>query len=187
MARGENRRALAITLALTASFTVAEVFGGLLTGSLALLADAGHMLSDNPSQGVALFAAWLAGRPETPERSFGYKRAEILAALAKGVTLVAISIWIFVEAFSRLREPPEILGGPVLAIAALGLFVNAAGAIVLSSTTSTITKARPTARGSSRSARSRPALTSNPRTAQPRKASRGSKPIHRLAAAVVAV
>ncbi len=132
MARGENRRALAITLALTASFTVAEVVGGLLTGSLALLADAGHMLSDNFSLGVALFAAWLAGRPETPEKSFGYKRAEILAALANGATLVAISIWIFVEAFSRLREPPEILGGPMLAIAVLGLLVNAAGVIVLS-------------------------------------------------------
>src|ERR671911_1371307 len=105
-----NRRALAIVLALTAAFTVVEIVGGLLTGSLALLADAGHMLSDNLSLGVALFAAWLAGRPETPEKSFGYKRAEILAGLANGVTLVAISIWIFVEAFSRLREPPEILG-----------------------------------------------------------------------------
>jgi cobalt-zinc-cadmium efflux system protein len=130
--RGGSRRALSITLALTASFTVAEVVGGLLTGSLALLADAGHMLSDNLSLALALFAAWLAGRPETPERSFGYKRAEILAALANGVTLVAISIWIFVEAFSRLREPPEILGTPMLIIAALGLLVNAAGAIVLS-------------------------------------------------------
>jgi cobalt-zinc-cadmium efflux system protein len=134
-ARDKNKRALGITLALTAGFTVAEVVGGLLTGSLALLADAGHMLSDNLSLGVALFAAWLAGRPETPERSFGYKRAEILAALANGVTLVAISIWIFVEAFSRLREPPEILGGPMLAIAALGLLVNAAGVIVLSRST----------------------------------------------------
>jgi cobalt-zinc-cadmium efflux system protein len=133
-ARDKNKRVLGVTLALTASFTVAEVVGGLLTGSLALLADAGHMLSDNLSLGAALFAAWLAGRPETPERSFGYKRAEILAALANGVTLVAISIWIFVEAFSRLREPPEILGGPVLAIALLGLLVNAAGVIVLSRT-----------------------------------------------------
>jgi cobalt-zinc-cadmium efflux system protein len=130
-ARGKHRRALAITLALTASFTVVEVIGGLLTGSLALLADAGHMLSDNISLGVALFAAWIAGRPETPEKSFGYKRAEILAALANGVTLVAISIWIFAEAFSRLREPPEILGGPMLAIATLGLLVNVAGAVVL--------------------------------------------------------
>jgi len=117
---------------MTAVFTVAEVVGGLLTGSLALLADAGHMISDNLSLGLALFAVWLAGQPETPEKSFGYKRAEILAALANGVTLVAISIWIFIEAYSRLREPPEILGGPMLAIAALGLLVNAAGAIVLS-------------------------------------------------------
>ena len=130
--RGESRRALTVVLALTATFTVAEVVGGLLTGSLALLADAGHMLSDNLSLGAALFAAWLAGRPETPERSFGYKRAEILAALANGATLVAISIWIFVEALSRLREPPEILGTPMLAIATIGLLVNVAGAIVLS-------------------------------------------------------
>ncbi len=131
-ARGESRRALTVVLVLTATFTVAEVVGGLLTGSLALLADAGHMLSDNLSLGLALFAAWLAGRPETPEKSFGYMRAEILAALANGVTLVAISIWIFVEAYSRLQDPPEILGGWMLAIATLGLLVNAAGAIILS-------------------------------------------------------
>jgi cobalt-zinc-cadmium efflux system protein len=130
--RGKNRRALAVVLALTASFTVIEVVGGLLTGSLALLADAGHMLSDNLSLGIALFAVWLAGRPATPERSFGYQRVEILAALANGVTLVAISIWIFIEAYSRLQEPPEILGKPMLAVAALGLLVNAVSAIILS-------------------------------------------------------
>ncbi len=130
--RGESHQALVVVLALTATFTVAEVVGGLLTGSLALLADAGHMLSDTLSLGLALFAAWLAGRPATPERSFGYQRAEILAALFNGVTLVAISIWIFVEAYSRLSEPPEILGSPVLAIATLGLLVNVAGAIILS-------------------------------------------------------
>jgi cobalt-zinc-cadmium efflux system protein len=131
-AREGSRRALAIVLALTASFTVVEVVGGLLTGSLALLADAGHMLSDNLSLGLALFAAWLAGRPATPERSFGYRRAEILAALANGVALVAVSIWIFVEAFSRLREPTEVLGVPMLAVAALGLVVNVVGALILS-------------------------------------------------------
>ena len=130
-ARKGNRRALAVVLALTASFTVVEIIGGLLTGSLALLADAGHMLSDNLSLGIALFAAWLAGRPATPEKSFGYRRAEILAALANGTTLVAISIWIFAEAYSRLREPTDVLGGPMLAVAALGLLVNVAGAIVL--------------------------------------------------------
>src|SRR5215213_10553518 len=131
MARGESRRALAITLALTASFTVVEVIGGLLTGSLALLADAGHMLSDNLSLGLALFAAWLAGRPATPEKSFGYRRAEILAALANGMTLVAISIWVFAEAYSRLMEPTDVLGGPMLAVATLGLLVNVIGAVVL--------------------------------------------------------
>jgi cobalt-zinc-cadmium efflux system protein len=130
-ARDGNRRALAVVLVLTASFTVVEVIGGLLTGSLALLADAGHMLSDNFSLGVALFAAWLAGRPATPEKSFGYRRAEILAALANGITLVAISIWVFVEAYARLREPAEVLGTPMLAVATLGLLVNAAGATIL--------------------------------------------------------
>ena len=129
--RKGNRRALAFVLALTASFTVVEIIGGLLTGSLALLADAGHMLSDNFSLGLALFAAWLAGRPATPEKSFGYRRAEILAALVNGMTLVAVSIWVFVEAYSRLMEPTEVLGTPMLAVAALGLLVNAAGAMIL--------------------------------------------------------
>jgi cobalt-zinc-cadmium efflux system protein len=129
--REGNRRALAAVLALTASFTVVEIIGGILTGSLALLADAGHMLSDNLSLGVALFAAWLARRPATPERSFGYRRAEILAALANGVTLVAISIWVFAEAYARLSEPTEVLGGPMLVVATLGLLVNAAGAAIL--------------------------------------------------------
>jgi cobalt-zinc-cadmium efflux system protein len=94
--RKADSRGLALALALTSAYTVAEVVGGLLTGSLALLADAAHMLSDNISLGVALFAIWLAAKPTSPERTFGYKRAEILAALANGVTLVAISVWIFV-------------------------------------------------------------------------------------------
>jgi len=111
---------------------VVEVIGGLLTGSLALLADAGHMLSDSASLGLAFFAAWLAAKPPTPNRSFGYKRAEILAALVNGVTLVASSIWIFVEAYRRLQEPPEILGGWMLAVATLGLVVNIVGALILS-------------------------------------------------------
>jgi cobalt-zinc-cadmium efflux system protein len=126
-----NRRALAVVLVLTASFTVVEIIGGLLTESLALLADAGHMLSDNVSLGVALFAAWLAGRPATSEKTFGYRRAEILAALANGMTLVAISVWIFIEAYARFREPADVLGGPMLAVAALGLLVNVVGAAIL--------------------------------------------------------
>jgi cobalt-zinc-cadmium efflux system protein len=127
----QNRRALAAALAITAAYTVAEVIGGLITGSLALLADAGHMLSDNFSLGLALFAFWLSAKPPTPDRSFGYKRAEILAALVNGVTLVAISIWIFYEAYRRFLDPPEILGGWMMAVALMGLFVNVAAAWVL--------------------------------------------------------
>ena len=130
--RGADRRALAIVFSLTTVFMVAEAVGGLITGSLALLADAGHMLSDAFSLGLALFAVWLAERPATPNRSFGYKRAEILATLVNGVTIVAISIWIFVEAYQRLWQPPEILGAPMLAVAALGLVVNILGALILS-------------------------------------------------------
>lgn len=130
--RGADRRSLAAVFVLTTVFMVAEVVGGLVTGSLALLADAGHMISDAFSLGVALFAVWLAERPATSNRSFGYKRAEILAALFNGVTLVAISVWIFIEAYRRLWEPPEILGGWMLAVAALGLVVNVAAAFILS-------------------------------------------------------
>lgn len=129
--RTANKRALRLTLALTASFTGAEVVGGLLTGSLALLADAGHMLSDNFAIGLALFAIWLAERPPTPRRSFGYQRAEVLAALANGASLVAISLWIFYEAYHRLQDPPEVLAGPMLVVAVLGLGVNIAGASIL--------------------------------------------------------
>jgi cobalt-zinc-cadmium efflux system protein len=129
--RSRGTRALSIVLVLIAAYTVVELVGGLLTGSLALLADAGHMFGDVGAIGLALFAAWLAGRPATAQRSFGYRRAEILAALANGVALVAIAIWIFVEAWQRLSDPPEVLAGWVLAIATIGLGVNLAGAFVL--------------------------------------------------------
>lgn len=130
--RSAGKKALKLTLVLTSAFTVVEVIGGLLTGSLALLADAGHMLSDDLSLGLALFAIWLAERPPTPRRSFGYQRAEVLAALANGLTLVAISAWIFYEAYHRLQDPPEVLGWPMLGVAVVGLAVNAAGAYILS-------------------------------------------------------
>lgn len=129
---GAGKGALTFVFLLTAVFLVLEVVGGLLTGSLALLADAGHMASDAVSLGLALFAVWLAERPATPKRSFGYKRAEILAALANGVTLVAVSVWIFIEAFRRLQDPEPILGGWMMAVAVVGLAVNVAGAVVLS-------------------------------------------------------
>lgn len=128
----ESRRALAVALGLTASYTVVEVVGGVLAGSLALLADAVHMLSDNLALAAALVAAWLATRPATPERSYGYKRAEVLAALANGVLLVALAIWIFVEAVMRLRDPGAVLGGWMLAIALVGLVVNLSAGLVLS-------------------------------------------------------
>ena len=130
--RTQNRRALRWALALTATYTVVEVVGGILTDSLALLADAAHMLSDNVSIGLALFAIWLASKPATPDKSFGYRRAEILAALANGVTLVALSIWIFVEAARRFSDPQDVLGGWMLGIAVVGLGVNVGAVLILS-------------------------------------------------------
>lgn len=126
-----ERRALTVAFMLIAGFLVAEVVGGVLADSLALLADAAHMLGDAGSLALALFAVWIAGRPPTPERSFGFRRAEILAALANGVALVAIAIWIFVEAADRLTDPPDPLGGWILALGAVGLVVNAAAAVVI--------------------------------------------------------
>jgi cobalt-zinc-cadmium efflux system protein len=129
--RAESSRALAIALAITAAYTVVEVVGGIYSGSLAVLADAVHMLSDNLAIALALAAAWLATRPSTPERSYGYKRAEVLAALANGVLLVALSIWIFVAAIQRLSDPPDVLGGWMLVIALVGIAVNLAAGAVL--------------------------------------------------------
>ncbi|HYZ19215.1 MAG TPA: cation diffusion facilitator family transporter [Gaiellaceae bacterium] len=128
---GRGTSALALTLVLIGGYTIVEVVGGLLTESLALLADAGHMLADVVAIALALFAGWLARKPATLQRSFGYRRAEILAALANGVALVAISIWIFVEAGRRLSDPPHVLGGWMLAIAAVGLGINLAAAAIL--------------------------------------------------------
>jgi cobalt-zinc-cadmium efflux system protein len=129
--RGGDRRRLAVVLALVVLFMAAEVLGGLLTGSLALLADAGHMFSDAGSLALALVALRLAGRPHTATRTYGYHRAEILAALANGVTLVAIALLIVIEAWERFREPREIAGGAMLAVATLGLGVNLVGLAVL--------------------------------------------------------
>lgn len=123
--------ALGLALALTAGFTVVEVVAGFLTDSLALLADAAHMLSDNVSLALALAAVWLARRPATPERTYGFKRAEVLAALANGVTLVVLAIWIFYEAIRRFDDPPQVLGGWMLVVGLAGIGVNlAAGAIL---------------------------------------------------------
>lgn len=120
-----------MVLGLTLAFTAVEIVGGILTGSLALLADAVHMLSDNVALALALLAVWLAGRPSTPERSFGYQRAEILAALANGVILVVLAVWIFVEAWGRLLNPPDVLAGWMAVVAGVGLAVNLAAAAIL--------------------------------------------------------
>ncbi|MDZ7779581.1 MAG: cation diffusion facilitator family transporter [Gemmatimonadota bacterium] len=115
------------TLGLVIVYMAAEVVGGVLTNSLALLADAGHMLSDAGSLSLTLFAMWVAQRPPTPERTFGYYRAEILAALLHGVTLVAVAVYIFVEAWGRLQDPPEVLGPLMMGVAMGGLLVNGIG------------------------------------------------------------
>jgi cobalt-zinc-cadmium efflux system protein len=122
-----RRSRLAAVLALTASFMVIEVAGGLWTGSLALLADAGHMLSDVGSLTLGLLAVWFARKPPTPANSFGYFRLEILAALVNGIVLLAVAAAILYEAYRRLAAPPTVAAGPMLAIAAAGLAVNLAG------------------------------------------------------------
>jgi cobalt-zinc-cadmium efflux system protein len=132
-ASGRNKKPLTIVLCLTALYMLAEVIGGLMTNSLALLADAAHMLTDVGGLGLALLAIWFAERPATPERTYGYYRVEILAALTNAVVLIGISIYILYEAYERFRNPPEVQSGPMLAIAAIGLVINVAGVFILRS------------------------------------------------------
>jgi cobalt-zinc-cadmium efflux system protein len=129
--RSASRRALLWVLGLTLAFTAVEIAGGIWTDSLALLADAGHMVSDNVAIVLALIAVTLARRPSTPTRSFGLQRAEILAAFVNGLTLVLVSGWIVWEAVQRLDDTPEILGGWMLVVALAGLLVNVLAATIL--------------------------------------------------------
>jgi cobalt-zinc-cadmium efflux system protein len=129
-ARG-NRRRLSIVLLLTAVYMVAELLGGLWTGSLALLADAGHMLADVAALILALMAVWFGARPATPRKTFGYYRLEILAALINGVGLVLISFFIFYEAYHRWFAQPAIRSVPMTVVAAGGLVVNLICALLL--------------------------------------------------------
>ena len=117
-------KSLACALGLTLAYMVAEVVGGLMTGSLALLADAAHMLTDAGGLALALFAVRFAERPATPQKTYGYLRAEILSALANAVVLLVVSIYILYEAYRRIISPPDILSGPMLAVAMVGLLVN---------------------------------------------------------------
>jgi cobalt-zinc-cadmium efflux system protein len=124
-------RALSIALALTASFMLVELVGGLYTGSLALLADAGHMLADAGALGLALFAQHFAKRQRTDRSTFGYRRAEVLAAFVNGIALAVTALWVVKEAVERWLEPRAIIAPVMLAIAGAGLLVNIVVAAVL--------------------------------------------------------
>jgi cobalt-zinc-cadmium efflux system protein len=124
--RSLQQKNLRRVLLITGLFMIVEVAGGLITGSLALLADAGHMLTDVAALGLSTFAMWMAARPSTPEKSYGYHRAEILAAVTNAVVLLLLAIWILYEAYRRAFEPPHVLGVPMLLIGLVGLAVNVA-------------------------------------------------------------
>ncbi len=130
---GKNKTRLVIVLALTTAYLVAEVVGGFLTGSLALLADAGHMLTDVAGLGMALMAIQFAERPATPERTYGFYRVEILAALINAVVLIGISGYILYEAYHRFRNPQQVQSGAMLGVATVGLVVNLIGIRLLRS------------------------------------------------------
>ena len=129
--RGPQSKRLWIVLGLTAAFMVVEVVGGVLANSLALLADSGHMLADVGALALSLIAMRLALRPPSAERTFGYVRMEILAALVNGATLLVISGWIVWEAWGRLSAPQEVDGPLMILVAGVGLIVNVVGAGLL--------------------------------------------------------
>lgn len=130
-AAGANKGRLKVVLGLTASYMLVEVVGGLLTHSLALLAEAAHMLADVVGLALAFMAVRFAERPATPERTYGYYRVEILAATVNAVVLMCLSVFILIEAGERLRNPPEVAGGAMLLVAAFGLAVNLVGVFIL--------------------------------------------------------
>jgi cobalt-zinc-cadmium efflux system protein len=126
-----DRRRLTIVFGLTLAVLIVEVVGGVLSNSLALLADAGHMFTDVVGIGLALGAMWVAGRPASDSRTFGYLRLEILAAVANGVLLFAVAAFLLVGAARRLIEPPTVETGLMLAIALVGLATNAVSLVLL--------------------------------------------------------
>lgn len=130
-AQASSSRPLTLAFLVTALLFVVEVAGGLWTGSLALLADAAHMAVDLASLGLGLFAAWVAKRPPDPKRTFGYRRVEVLAALANGVGLWLVVGFLLREALERWHNPPQILVGPMLAVAVAGLAANLFSAALL--------------------------------------------------------
>jgi cobalt-zinc-cadmium efflux system protein len=128
---GTHRRALATVLAISTTIAAAEVVGAIITGSLVLLADAAHMAADAAGIGLSLLAAWFASRPATDRRTFGYARAEILAAMANALLLLGMAALIFIEAIRRLSSPPGISSGLLIAFGVGALLANACSLLVL--------------------------------------------------------
>jgi cobalt-zinc-cadmium efflux system protein len=128
-----GRRRLSLVLVITAAFMVVELIGGIISNSLALIADAAHMLTDVGAIGLSLFVLWFSRRPARPQKTYGYLRLEILAALINGVMLVVISCAIFWQAYQRFRAPEPVEGGLMLGVAAAGLAVNIVAAMLLHS------------------------------------------------------
>lgn len=123
-AAAKHKSMLGWAFALTSAFMAAEVIGGVWTGSLALIADAAHMMTDAGGLALSLIAIRFAERPATPQKTYGYVRMEVLSALANAVVLLLLTVYIFFEAYHRFLTPPNILGGPMLIVAAIGLAVN---------------------------------------------------------------
>jgi cobalt-zinc-cadmium efflux system protein len=121
----DHRRRLSLVLAITCTILLVEVVGAVLSGSLALLADAGHMATDAAGIGLSLLAMWFAARPSSPSRTYGFHRLEILAAVANALVLCGVGVYIMVEAVLRILEPPTVAGGTVLVFGAVGLAGNA--------------------------------------------------------------
>jgi cobalt-zinc-cadmium efflux system protein len=130
-----NRRLLALSLTITATVMVVQVVGAILSGSLALLADAAHMFTDTAALGIALIASTVAARPANDRRTFGYQRAEVFGALVNAVILIVLSVWVAVEGVRRLVDPGdvEVAGGLMLVVAVIGLIANAVALWMLSS------------------------------------------------------
>ncbi len=124
-------RRLRLALAITATFLLAEVVGGVVSNSLALLADAGHMLTDVAALALSLFVAWFSRQPYGPRRTYGYLRWEILAAFLNGATLLLLSAWIAIEAIMRLRQPEAVDSGIMLVVALVGIVANVGAAVIL--------------------------------------------------------
>lgn len=127
----DNVKRVQIALLLTGAFMIVEVIGGILSGSLALLADAGHMLTDTMALALAALAFRVSSRPADSKRSYGYQRFQILAAFVNGLTLLVVVGWILIEAVRRIMSPPEVMGPMMLVVASIGLLVNVFAFIVL--------------------------------------------------------